>query len=74
METQQYHDGKWHAEVSIEEPYKEGCEIVNDKGARTSIIEHCYCKGDLCNSSNKPVQSSSMFFLLTLIVILGVTF
>lgn len=67
LETKQYYDGKWNDEVYIEEPYKEGCSLVNDKGARTPTIEHCYCQGDLCNSSNQHLQMKYITMLMTVI-------
>ncbi|XP_060532692.1 uncharacterized protein LOC132705812 isoform X2 [Cylas formicarius] len=51
LETQRVENGKWHPEVRIEEPYEEGCFKINDKGLRTSTIEYCYCKGNLCNGA-----------------------
>ncbi|KAF2882724.1 hypothetical protein ILUMI_23457 [Ignelater luminosus] len=46
---QVYEDEKWQRKVLIEEPYKEGCLEINDKGQRLSNITYSYCKGDLCN-------------------------
>ncbi|XP_068901940.1 uncharacterized protein [Tenebrio molitor] len=52
FETQNFKNGKWQPEVIIEEPYHEGCSLVNDKGVRTSTTTECYCKSYLCNDSN----------------------
>ncbi|KAJ8957949.1 hypothetical protein NQ318_001948, partial [Aromia moschata] len=62
FETQNYYNQKWHSEVIIEEPYKEGCEMVNDKGARTTTTEFCYCKGSLCNSASPDVPLAGAHF------------
>lgn len=55
--------------MHIEEPYKEICSVVNDKGARTSKIEHCYCKEDLCNNALKLGSESVLTSLMTVIII-----
>lgn len=51
-ETQNYKNGQWKAEVKVEEAYEEGCFQIDDKGQRSSTTQHCYCRGDLCNSSD----------------------
>lgn len=70
-ETQKYSEGKWHKQVSIEEPYNEGCSVVNDKGARTSTIKHCYCRGDLCNSSVRNELLNISILMSVIIIFIG---
>lgn len=57
LDTQILANGKWHAETRVEEPYLEGCKMNQDKGLRTAGVEHCYCRGELCNSSRNLSQS-----------------
>ncbi|KAJ8964966.1 hypothetical protein NQ314_004483 [Rhamnusium bicolor] len=66
QERQNYYNEKWHAEFVIEDPYEEGCAKVNDKGARTTTTEHCYCKGDLCNSARR--LGDSHFNILSAVI------
>ncbi|XP_062122618.1 uncharacterized protein LOC133836255 isoform X1 [Drosophila sulfurigaster albostrigata] len=50
--TQVFRNKQWEQEHLVQEVYKEGCtEIqVNNLAGSTNI--HCYCRGELCNSSN----------------------
>lgn len=50
-ETQDYKNGAWFPKVEILEPYREGCEDIDDKGERATPTTYCYCRTDLCNSS-----------------------
>ncbi|XP_049879199.1 uncharacterized protein LOC126376074 [Pectinophora gossypiella] len=50
-EYQDYKNGQWSPKMEILEPYREGCEDVDDKGQRTTPTRYCYCRSDLCNSS-----------------------
>ncbi|XP_066153862.1 uncharacterized protein [Euwallacea fornicatus] len=61
LTTQVLSNGKWRAETRVEEPYKEGCTKHQDKGLRTAAIEHCYCRGNLCNSGHSLVNQSQPF-------------
>lgn len=61
---QDYEDGRWQRKILIEEPYKEGCSEINDKGQRSSKTTYCYCKGDLCNTSS-TTQGTIFIILLT---------
>jgi len=67
---QDYENGKWQKKISIEEPYKEGCSEINDKGQRSSKTTYCYCKGGLCNSS---YRSQGQLCVITLAVIFTYT-
>lgn len=66
---QNYKNGQWHKEVEIEEPYKAGCSKVNDKGARTSTIENCYCNTDLCNTGSYLRSRIVGFFAAVIVFI-----
>ncbi|XP_026314332.1 uncharacterized protein LOC113226043 [Hyposmocoma kahamanoa] len=50
-EYQDLENGQWSPKIEIMEPYREGCEDVDDKGERTTPTRYCYCKSNLCNSS-----------------------
>ncbi|XP_044260918.1 uncharacterized protein LOC123008920 [Tribolium madens] len=50
--TQNFKNGFWQPEVVVEEPYTEGCSVVDDKGVRTSTTVECYCKSYLCNGAD----------------------
>lgn len=45
---QNYVKDKWVKEVTVSEPYTEGCTRNSDDGS-----EYCHCRGDLCNSAPK---------------------
>lgn len=68
LTTQKIREGKWHQAIEVEEPYTEGCKINSDKGLRTASIEHCYCRGNLCNAGHR---SNALFpiylFTITLV-------
>ncbi|GLV38503.1 uncharacterized protein CBL_12946 [Carabus blaptoides fortunei] len=55
---QAYVHGKWQTQSSIEEPYTEGCEFVDDKGARSAKTKYCYCRGHLCNAASNLEETS----------------
>ncbi|XP_019765638.2 uncharacterized protein LOC109541268 [Dendroctonus ponderosae] len=63
LDTQRLSNGKWHPETRVEEPYEEGCKANEDKGLRTAYVEHCYCRGELCNSG-KTVFEFGLFTIL----------
>ncbi|XP_023017772.2 uncharacterized protein isoform X1 [Leptinotarsa decemlineata] len=67
---QKYYDRDWHKEIHVEYPYQPGCTVVDDKGARTSSIEHCYCNSDLCNSSEMNIHSTIFLVILAVITFL----
>ncbi|CAG9770100.1 unnamed protein product [Ceutorhynchus assimilis] len=56
LDTQQLKNGKWHPETLVMEPYDEACKLNQDKGLRTAIVEHCYCRGELCNAGNRVIS------------------
>lgn len=63
-------NGKWTLVNNIYEVYKETCEEnVSGEEDRLTNSLHCYCRGDLCNSSAKYSQNflirilSSVLFL-----------
>ncbi|XP_072388141.1 uncharacterized protein [Diabrotica undecimpunctata] len=68
---QNYHHGQWHQEVSVEEPYTPGCHKINDKGARTSSMEYCYCNTDLCNCANSYSEVGIGFVMALIVFILS---
>lgn len=45
---QNYVKNQWVKEVTVAEPYTEGCIKNKDDGS-----EYCHCRGDLCNSAPK---------------------
>lgn len=45
---QNYVHNKWVKEVTVDEPYMEGC--IKNKDDES---EYCHCRGDLCNSAPK---------------------
>lgn len=51
-----YVRNKWVTEVSVEEPYSEGC-IKDPKDGS----EYCHCRGDLCNSVGKLDACSKIY-------------
>ncbi|KAG5900064.1 hypothetical protein JTB14_016037 [Gonioctena quinquepunctata] len=61
---------KWEDQVHMEDPYESGCTLENDKGARTATIEHCYCKGDLCNSSENTKSRIYFVFLAVIALVI----
>lgn len=46
--VQNYVKNQWIKEVTVDEPYFEGCNKNADDGS-----EYCHCRGDLCNSAPK---------------------
>ncbi|KAF7283619.1 uncharacterized protein LOC143194029 [Rhynchophorus ferrugineus] len=68
LTTQKIREGKWHQAIEVEEPYTEGCKINSDKGLRTASIEHCYCRGDLCNAGYR-YNALFPIYLFTIILV-----
>ncbi|XP_030757369.1 uncharacterized protein LOC115883193 [Sitophilus oryzae] len=68
--TQKIRNGKWHQEIEVEEPYVEGCKTTKDKGLRTPFIEHCYCKGDLCNNAFIPKGNLLLYISIPCLIIM----
>ena len=67
--TQNFKNGRWQPEVVMEEPYKEGCSVVDDKGLRTATTVDCYCKSYLCNGApGRTIPTAVIIFIITLIV------
>lgn len=62
-EIQVLKNNEWQSEIRIEEPYKEGCFSVNDKGLRMSMPTYCYCKGNLCNGAMKITNIYIFYFI-----------
>lgn len=62
LDTQRILNGKWQAEIHVEEPYTEGCKKEDTKHVKTPYIEHCYCRGDLCNAGNSVHGKNSVLF------------
>lgn len=52
---QNYVKNKWVKEVTVDEPYAEGCTRNKDDGS-----EYCHCRGDLCNSATKIDSKSTL--------------
>ncbi|KAJ2942801.1 hypothetical protein O0L34_g14988 [Tuta absoluta] len=50
-EYQDFRNGHWSPKIEIVEPYREGCEDIDDKGQRTTPTTYCYCRSSLCNSA-----------------------
>ncbi|XP_028035288.1 uncharacterized protein LOC114246793 [Bombyx mandarina] len=48
---QEYKNGVWSPKTEVMEPYKVGCQDIDDKGQRTTPTRYCYCRSNLCNSS-----------------------
>ncbi|XP_031623050.1 uncharacterized protein LOC116340607 [Contarinia nasturtii] len=48
---QVFKQGTWQNEITIEEPYAEGC--MN----QTSDTVYCYCRGSMCNTAPKDSPS-----------------
>lgn len=68
---QDYKDGKWSMQVSVEEPYQEGCSTIDDKGWRSSKTQYCYCRGNLCNGTSSNYQIN-FILMLTVIFLLHI--
>ncbi|XP_047510819.1 uncharacterized protein LOC125053501 [Pieris napi] len=50
-EYQDYKNGKWSPKTEVVEAYEEGCTSDN-RGDKAVVNKYCYCRSDLCNSSN----------------------
>ncbi|PSN52921.1 hypothetical protein C0J52_03015 [Blattella germanica] len=56
---QTYDGTQWRMKNSIEDTaYVEGCFPTETQGVKSPSTEHCYCKGNLCNSA-KPTREAS---------------
>lgn len=55
---QVFRNGQWEKEITIEEPYKESCELAEDSGREGKSKMYCHCRGNLCNSAPKDVLTS----------------
>ncbi|KAM3964055.1 uncharacterized protein ACR2FA_002102 isoform 1-T2 [Aphomia sociella] len=52
LEYHDFEDGRWTPKVEVKEPYQEGCQVIDDKGERTTAFNrYCYCRSNLCNST-----------------------
>ncbi|XP_018568399.1 uncharacterized protein LOC108908756 [Anoplophora glabripennis] len=69
LKQHKYQNKMWHVDYIVEDPYIEGCVKADDKGARTTTAEYCYCKGDLCNAAS---ASGGHFYryILTAVIVL----
>lgn len=52
---QVYKQGAWQNEITIEEPYVEGC--VNDTRDSDQKTVYCHCRGSMCNNATKDSPS-----------------
>ncbi|KRF80958.1 uncharacterized protein Dvir_GJ26428 [Drosophila virilis] len=50
--TQVFRNKQWEQEHLVQEVYKEGCTEIPANNLAGSKNVHCYCRGELCNSSN----------------------
>lgn len=50
-----YKQGSWQNEISVEEPYVEGC--VNQTGDGDQSTVYCHCRGSMCNTAPKDGPS-----------------
>lgn len=55
---QVFRNGNWEKEVTIEEPYKETCETLEESGPSGKSKVFCHCRGNLCNSAPKELLTS----------------
>ncbi|XP_032597621.1 uncharacterized protein LOC116806020 [Drosophila grimshawi] len=75
--TQIFRNRQWEQEHLVEEVYEEGCKEIQGNNLAGSKNVHCYCRGELCNSSNSFILNGkllSVFILLNAISIFGATF
>ncbi|XP_023169583.2 uncharacterized protein LOC111598531 [Drosophila hydei] len=49
--TQVFRNRQWEQEHLVQEVYKEECTEIQSNNFAGSKIVHCYCRGELCNSS-----------------------
>ncbi|EDW01011.1 uncharacterized protein LOC6560955 [Drosophila grimshawi] len=53
---------------SIEEPYKDGCTESNSHNMLSAAVEHCHCRGNLCNSA--PYRDLNILIIITYVLTL----
>lgn len=49
--TQVFRNKQWEQEHLVQEVYNEGCTEMQANNLAVSTNIHCYCRGELCNSS-----------------------
>lgn len=52
---QVFKGGAWRNEITIEEPYTEGCMNTTADGDQSTM--YCYCRGSMCNTAPKDSPS-----------------
>lgn len=53
--VQVFKQGKWENEITIEEPYEEGCMNQTRDSDRHTV--YCHCRGSMCNNAPKDSPS-----------------
>ncbi|XP_030370140.1 uncharacterized protein LOC115620841 [Scaptodrosophila lebanonensis] len=62
--TQVFRNKQWEQEHLVQEVYAEGCKEIKGNNLAGSRNVHCYCRGDLCNSSNHPNLHSKVLIMI----------
>ncbi|KAJ8913745.1 hypothetical protein NQ315_007462 [Exocentrus adspersus] len=68
-----YLNKQWQVEYTVEDPYEEGCSHLDDKGARSTTAQFCYCKGDLCNTTGALAATPVFYIISAVIVVLSMS-
>ncbi|CAK1541625.1 unnamed protein product [Leptosia nina] len=50
-EYQDYKNGLWSPKTEVVEAYEEGCFSPDAKGLKSVVNRFCYCRDNLCNST-----------------------
>ncbi|KAH8416135.1 hypothetical protein KR222_008958 [Zaprionus bogoriensis] len=70
METVQLLDNKKYVPYGvIREPYKVGCTTRQYDSMKTSTVEECYCRGNLCNAATRRDLKTSVKIILVVFVL-----
>ncbi|XP_023035869.1 uncharacterized protein LOC111519406 [Drosophila willistoni] len=63
--TQIFRNKQWEQEHSVQEVYEEGCTEIKTNNLAGSTKTHCYCRGELCNSTDLLNVNNWLLILLT---------
>ncbi|KAL7740174.1 hypothetical protein ACLKA6_003883 [Drosophila palustris] len=69
--TQVFRNKQWEQEHLVQEVYKEGCTEIQANNLAGSTNIHCYCRGELCNSSSFFSLNKTVLSVIILINVLS---
>ncbi|XP_059220000.1 uncharacterized protein LOC131995357 [Stomoxys calcitrans] len=67
---QVFSNGRWNQEHSVQEVYEEGCKELSGDSISASSKTHCYCRGDLCNTSSRSFTMNVFIWLFGFVTLM----